>query len=141
MTYLINFELGDWSRDGHNISEKYTVKSNKPVTDVREAHFACCSKLGFDPGEMCCEYEQFTLTESQFEQLLELKVIDAADKEVYDVEFGPEDLLNIWLKLLMLADPELQLVYDPEAVADLHFYGSDSRGRHLHTPGYGLFMP
>jgi len=37
--YLVQFPVGDWSGDGHNRCDYFFVFSDKPVRDVREAHY------------------------------------------------------------------------------------------------------
>ena len=37
--------IGDWSGDGHGHCEWFTVRSNKPLEDVRKAHFHGCADV------------------------------------------------------------------------------------------------
>jgi len=132
--HRIEFPIGDWSDDGHGKCRNYVVVSNHPVERLREAHFACTDKLGIDIGSMCSEYEEFSITEELQEKLTSLGV----DPSLKDDPV--RSLLRIWLELLMKTDPELVLEVEVEPdLPEIQFYGFDENGRHLQTPGYGMF--
>lgn len=64
-SYHVEFELGDWSGDGHNQSESYIMVSNKPIEHLRELHFSCPERFGFEIGDICSEYED-TQVDTEF---------------------------------------------------------------------------
>lgn len=130
--------VGDWSGDGHERSYEPLIFSNKPVEEVREAHFAIKEKLGFDIEAMCAEYGDDVPKREQWDALRALGVEVPEDPESV---WTPDIMADCWLALLMLADPGLQLKYrrEPEA-QPLQFCGNDDKGRHIKTIGYGLFM-
>lgn len=224
--YTIKFELGDWSQDGHNQSVVYTVRSNKPVNEVREAHFrgdALLTEMGrFEISDICGDMSYTTdqeliwletlsalgifnaenellgeffneiyerLTDESKETLgSDDEYLELADEDDYEKLIDEETLVKIWAAILMNADDTLELEvigsdaeldetpialltrnpeviqiirdalklipdtitgggmdilreaasYVPEKVESLHFYGFDSKDRHLSTPGYGL---
>lgn len=142
--YQIKFTLGDYSRDGHGMSDDYIVESNKPVEHLRELHFSCIKTLDFDIGDMCREYGENQLAESIFDILKEHKILD--DECLYYLETNdfviedPDELLGIWLSVLIYLDPTLTLlVKTPDEIPSMHFYGYDEKKRHLNNPGYGLY--
>ena len=52
----------------------------------------------------------------------------------------PDELLGIWLSVLIYLDPSLTLlVKTPDEIPSMHFYGYDEKKRHLNNPGYGLY--
>jgi len=140
--YLIEFPIGDWSKDGHSKCDNYLIKSEKPVQDVREAHFRAPDALGFEIGTICGEYD---------ERSLETEVVDKLREIGYDFEsFGKEidedgnpdwlssdQVVDIWTYLLNHIDPSLNL--ERLVGATVNFYGVDEQKRHLKVPGYGLF--
>ena len=142
--YDIKFTLGDYSRDGHGMSDDYIVESNKSVEHLRELHFSCINELGFDIGDMCRDYGENQLSESIFDILKENKILD--DESLYLLEFNdfvitdPDELLGIWLSILIYLDSSLTLlVKTPDEIPSMHFYGYDEKKRHLNNPGYGLY--
>ena len=142
--YDIKFTLGDYSRDGHGQFDDYIVESNKPVEHLRELHFSCIETLGFDIGDMCKDYEDNQLDESIFDILREHNILD--DESLYLLQTNeytiedPDELLGIWLSVLIHLDPSLTLlVKTPDEIPSMHFYGYDEKRRHLNNPGYGLY--
>lgn len=66
-----------------------------------------------------------------------------------------EGMLAVWLLMLRAIDPKLKVEvlthgmsnyevkykgYPYEHVGTMHFYGVDDKGRHLYTPGYGVWQ-
>lgn len=77
------------------------------------------------------------------------------DNSQYFTIFYPDEMLNIWLSILNVIDPTLKLEvaseamssyyikykgYPHEPVGNINFYGQDDKGRHLDTPGYGIWQ-
>ena len=54
--YQFKLPIGDWSSDGHCVCEYYLVSSNRPVEEVREAHYKINEKTGIDIESECSEY-------------------------------------------------------------------------------------
>jgi hypothetical protein len=138
--YLINFKIGDYSKDGHEKMESYLVQSKKPVLDIRAAHFKANDVLGFDIGSICEEYEKNSLDSEVTKKLKELNYdmesFDEFDDEDNPVELWPEKVLDIWLFLLNNVDKELELKYlKLPCINDNHAHD----GKELSSPGYGCF--
>ena len=62
-------------------------------------------------------------------------LLDVVDGDPLPVD----DMAELWLALLQLADPELQLEIVPDTIPMLSFSGRDEQGRHIGEVGYGLF--
>lgn len=135
LKYTIEFPIGDWSDDGHGKCEYFLVKSNKPVEEVREIHFN--SKV--DIGSICSECDESELKDYEHNKLIELGY-EYEDKscEKYKMIF-PKEMLRIWMFLLMYSDKDLKLELIEEEYSTINFYGYNEDGKHLETPGYGLF--
>lgn len=114
--YVINFEIGDWSRDGHNQSEKFNIESNKPVEELREAHFLCKEKHGFDIGDICSKYKDNDAS-IFYNELKEIGIdlAEYAEKEELDEEYEygdetafkfytPQGIARLWIDILMKID-------------------------------------
>lgn len=145
--YKMKLTLGDWSGDGHSISKTYICSSNKPVEDVREAHFKFEDLFGFEIGSLCQEYGESWLSKDIYYKLQDILKWDDDEGLTEDwwdendnrYHTEPDELVWIWIKCLEAADNELTLKIVDDSIPSLHFYGVDSASRHLHTPGYGLF--
>lgn len=116
---LVDIVIGDWSKDGHNQSDKFTFDINCTVKEMQEAYKASCEKFGFqfhradtyagrntnftgvdNPICICHEYE---------DNIIPVEVIDILEKNGYDDEDvgylrredghvdGPEHLVSILL--------------------------------------------
>ena len=59
--YLTNFEVGDWSEDGHGKCDDFLVFSKRPVQSIREAHFKCKDMYGIKIGKICNKDNKFRL--------------------------------------------------------------------------------
>ena len=141
MTYMIRFPIGDWSGDGHEKCEYFNVQSNYPVQHLREAHFKAPKVVGFDIGSICHEYEDGTLSDDVIEKLnaINLKPEDYGEEYQGNYSMYPDGMVNLWLDILCHIDPALKLELVKTEAEPINFYGFDDQGRHLKTPGYGLF--
>jgi hypothetical protein len=150
-TYLVKFVLGDWSNDGHGRYDETVVKSTKPVEYLRELHFKCIEELGIDPGKWAKEYENNFIPDDQIEALVKAGIdVGFIDYSLYRHEEGeyegqyavedPKGIVNLWLDCLNLIDKDVDFQVIKDTIPTMHFYGFDSKKRHLNTPGYGLFF-
>lgn len=144
LIYVIEFLIGDPSGDGHNNCEHFKVKSNKPVQEVRKAHFRDKEVLGFEIGDICNEACDSALEKEVVEKLKELnydfKLIEDNGgyyEGEYDLSWHPEAILDIWLFLLMQIDPELTLTVIEEMVVTI--MGRNEESKYLEAPGYGIY--
>jgi len=147
--HTIKFQLGDWSKDGHNQHLDIFVTSNKPVADVREAYFTAVTKTGFDFGaEVCKDYEESTIPEHHADTLTKLGW-EFSDYEKNELETegrcylqgGTQGYLEILLWYLKLGDLELTLTVNEviDTTPTFHFSGYDEKKRHIPMLAYGMF--
>jgi hypothetical protein len=130
----IKFPIGDWSGDGHGRCEYFLATTPEKIKDVREAHFAAPRIIGFEIGDICKDYGDSEIDEDIQEKLGE--IFPAWSDE--NIE-NPESLFILWISLLNHIDPRLMLTPVVDDAEEINFYGRDDKGRHLDTPGYGLF--
>ncbi len=79
---------------------------------------------------------------------------ESLENEQFLIISSPKEMLKIWLTCLKVIDKSLDLEISSEAMSScfikykgyphqpedsIHFYGYDSQGRHLKTPGYGIW--
>lgn len=135
----IEFPIGDWSDDGHGKCETFLVDSNVSVETLRELHFLAPEQLGFEIGSICQDYGDCTISQEVLAKLktfLTEELYEKAAEEYVDAE----SLCKIWLACLMQIEPTVHLSIVPTPSREsINFYGHDAKGRHLKTPGYGLF--
>ena len=134
MIYEIIFELGDWSKDGHNQSDKFKIKSNKPVEELRELHFKFCEQH-FEIGDMCSEYQEYGLSDEIEAKLDSLNI----SYKNFEEDVSAESLLIIWLNCLKYIDNTFEYYIIEDDTPTMHFYGFDNKGRHVDVPGYDLY--
>ena len=136
--YQFIMSIGDWSEDGHGKSEDFLVTANKPVQNVREAHYLIKEKTDIDIESLCSEYEDNVVPDDIAEQLLERGF--QLERLAGTWVLTPALMASLWAYLLCEADPELKLrIQEPPQIETLHFYGKDEKGRHISQVGYGLF--
>lgn len=141
--YLFTLPIGDWSDDGHGECDYYHIESNKPVEEVREAHFKIRDVTGIDIHEIANEYEV-----SYFDD--EHPVIEYINNKInaskslkecaQECSMTSKTMAELWVLLLQDADPTLELkMVEQNKVPMLSFYGFDKKGRHISFVGYGTF--
>lgn len=140
--------VGDWSGDGHEKCNNYTIESNKPVKEVAVAYFKSReANDGFDIGKICGDYEDHTLHDWQIEAIQKMGVepsehIDNAKWMMTD------DVINLWMAFLNKIDPDLKLTISEEPrfpyIYNWSFGVTDddylkNLEKEFNTPGYGCF--
>lgn len=58
---LIKTVIGDWSQDGHNMTETKTFLSNLTALEIQEAYIAGCKKIGGNIADYVSAYEAQTV--------------------------------------------------------------------------------
>lgn len=142
-------QVGDWSKDGHGKSSDILVNvlSEHSIEQIREAYFDSQEAVGFNLADICADDGDSFIQDSAL-----VEVLDFLNKEGYDklhkaikAEEGfmdPYLFAELTVAVLMTTDPSLNLLVTPprrQKPPTLHFFGSDSKGRHIPQLGYGLF--
>jgi hypothetical protein len=137
----IRFPIGDWSDDGHGKCDYFFATTPLSVQDVREAHFVAPSVIGFDIGCLYAKYREGSLSQEIENKISEILPDTSGLKYDWREEdlSPPESLFFLWISLLNEINPALELTPMVSDYEDINFYGRDEQGRHLSTPGYGLF--
>lgn len=138
--------VGDWSGDGHGINRQYVVEYTGTIEQAREAHFNSRNVVGVNIDKLCEDYEDSRLPDD-FRALVIAQgwEIEDYDRDALmdadeDVHLGADDIAMIWVGVLNLTDPSLDMKIIPEEkMPTLHFYGFDAKKRHISFVGYGVF--
>lgn len=133
--HVFEIHLGDWSGDGHGLTEKYRINSNKPVAEVREAFYKAVQTLPplLNPTKFCNAYEDSELP-------ADVRAAALKAGFAFSESLTPDELLTYVLWFICKGDVTLQLAkLENERVDTLHFYGDDEKNRHIDFFGYGLF--
>ena len=134
--------VGDWSHDGHSMTEVVSVASNLTRDQLIEAYKAGVAAVGLDPQEeVACDYEENWVTIDQWRKL---EASGMALKDVFgdksclefkeakrNVEIGeqftlyPEDFVRMWMFVANKGNPDLryEIRLDDPAVINIGGYG------------------
>lgn len=124
------FTVGDWSCDGHNQSDNFVIETNVTVEQVRTA-YGSLNKLPMNFDSWFENYEDRQITLEQFEELK--KVLPSADKYFDEykgkqsLQNGPEGYVNLWMDLIRVVDPTIELTLVNEGL------------KTINGGGYGLY--
>lgn len=136
--YKFTLPIGDWSDDGHCRCSWYTVQSNVPVEEVREAFFKAKQITHITPENICCNYED---SEIKKEQYLALGLPEKNYITYLDYEEDGYTTGNLFAQLvldyIMFHNPSITLELIPD-LPMLPFYGYDQHNRHISSFGYGI---
>ena len=126
MKFQTTFEIGDWSHDGHCISEDVVVKHNKTYNCIRDHYRMAQKEHGIDFETLCEDYDDSTIKFGDLEKLVELGII--SQDEVEDDEYwvqGAKDFVRLYLEYTKTYLNTLEYKF-----VDVH---------KVHLGGYGLF--
>jgi hypothetical protein len=139
-SYDITLEVGDWSNDGHNQSEKFTIACNAPMAAVKDAYNKGTALLGFDFVKECCvEYEESSIETEKVKKLAEFGIVeywngkDGVEDEnriTHDENFHIDELMSdtwcrLYMKIVQLGEPWIRYEF--------------VKGEWIDIGGYGLF--
>ena len=141
---IIQFDIGDWSKDGHGMSDSFSIISNLDVTVLRAAHLKFKKLYGVSIEDIC--YDSSRIEESLYTTLY---LLDILNKSKYPspaginwksnaYKFGyyigePKDILDIWLNCLKLVEPTFEYTMQK---SERMVTFSDTV---INCPGYGLY--
>jgi hypothetical protein len=146
MALQFKIDIGDWSRDGHNMSESFTVEADAAdIYEVRQAYAAAAkAHPRLDPSTLCSEYEESTIPLDIYKELTKLGCpVLGADPEDDDITVyvdGPSAFaeLVVWFINLGAGRSMCKLVED--SIESLHGPLTKNGKKYLNVSfGYGLF--
>lgn len=120
--YTYNVTIGDWSIDGHRITESFRIMTSIDDAGLKEVKKEVLATTGIDIDRLCEEYEDNSLPVEVIDKLNSLGI------ECEDDYLTPKEYLDIILKLMSKIGDFYYTVLpdDPECYS-------------LRGLGYGLF--
>ena len=153
---IYKLELGDWSEDGHKISEAFLFDCNYDIHMIRQAYKDSCKKLGvtFNYNEdytglglgygserqVWTEYEESSISETAFEILNNFNCFDEVEWFEEDGAYyvnGSKDSAKLIMNFIALSMPEdfrYKLTREPR-VESINSWNDELSQQF----GYGLF--
>ena len=117
MDNLIRLVVGDWSGDGHNITDTSFMKSNLTYIEISSAYRKGSEILGFNLKEDCChEYEDslllgehiFALRANGIDIKFDGRHEDPMEDEEEGVRLMSEEFVEIYLEICKLGNPDFK---------------------------------
>ena len=122
------YTLGDWSGDGHEKTEVFTLESSHESSELLNAYRKGVEIIGYDILEYAQEYEDFEIDPIAAESFEKLGVEFDMDGDVYYLHH--EIMLDAFIATIKQGDPTI-LIEIVDGDEDLvHTFGS---------MGYGCF--
>lgn len=125
-------QTGDWSLDGHNHVEKYTLSCNaKTIQDVRNAYYKAMRLIREDHHPHNIEFDFKTDTYQDFPKI---DMQEALSSGLWIAK------VTAWF--INQGDPKLECkVVNLKRLPTLHFVGYDTKHRHIPSIGYTILDP
>jgi hypothetical protein len=86
--YIFILPIGDWLADGHEICNYYMCEANKPVEEIREAHYRIKETTGVDIEKICSLSGNDSVDIELFKYLNYLGFYECYKDHVTEVIFG-----------------------------------------------------
>lgn len=145
--------LGDWSEDGHGISDEVIVHVNYSVTDVQNAYKAACKKTGISFNHN----DDFTEIERDYDERRKYHIATEYEQGLWDFSGEVADILalhrvppptddgdpieeyvKLWFNFVRIILPDLSYTIDePEDIPAINGYWNNNLNVQF---GYGLYQ-
>lgn len=137
--HLIYLVIGDWGGDGHDLTEKMLVRSNKNHHQLQQAFKAGVEQLGFDITKFCSDFEEDKVPAFIWNKMLELREVwepwgnyfipsETEPTGGGEVQIDKEFFTVVYLTTCKIGDESLQ------------FELCDDDTPEIYIGGYGLFL-
>ena len=117
--HLIDLVVGDYSGDGHNMTETVTVKCNLTKEALLEVNK---SPLIREFLRQCSSYQEDKLTDGFIDKLEKVRIL------IDDPCMDSQSFVSLYMNLVYIYNPELKWEFLPQ-------------NKKLEIGGYGLFEP
>lgn len=133
MNKIINLVVGDWSGDGHEKREIFTIRCNIDSKSLKEAYFLGTQIIGFDLSkEVAWDYQDSIISKKHLEILQRhgqnWDWDSLKDPDDDEIEIVCDDYVDIWMFIASLGNPHICYEVVP------------STENSIYIGGYGLFF-
>ena len=99
LNHMIEIEVGDYSKDGHNQSDIVYIKSNYSGAEIDAAFARLNSKTGIDFQNICDDYEDSVIHEADLEKFIKHGFLTQEEIDEYkeDGEYHIDDARDLAL--------------------------------------------
>lgn len=134
----ITLVVGDWSHDGHNMTQNFIIRCNLTVKELDKAYKAGVKKVKVDLTEdVARDYEDYVLSKADAQKFAKTgfefteKLFEPSEDEdgAYNIVFGCESFGALWLHIAKVGNPKLK------------WQEADEERATINIGGYGLFTP
>lgn len=149
MFNMMKLVVGDWSNDGHGMSEFVYFNCNMPEHEVKKAYLEAVAKCGVglhDPrkGEdhvaICSEYEERTIPLIYKEQLekagVDFSIVGGIEEAGSWCDFSEKAIAQIFLQLVKTVRPDFKYEIVNDQVPCINGFWSKDFNLGF---GYGVF--
>lgn len=134
LPHLINLIVGDWSHDGHSMTETITISCNLDKKETVKAYKKGTKKVGFDlTDDVCSDYEDMSVDPEVIKKMREagIRVEDFIkqyeDDSSWSFEYDATSFAEVWLQIARLGNPDLEY--------EINVHDSPN----INIGGYGLY--
>jgi hypothetical protein len=105
--YEITLVIGDWSGDGHEMTQRIAYVTNRPRGAIEKAYRMGTKEIGFDLSEECKAYQNDLLEVSRAKTLNDAgwKWKDQVGSALFSMT--PEMFADAWMFIAKLGDSNL----------------------------------
>ncbi len=135
---IIEFVIGDWSRDGHEKTVEYYIETSFSAEEIENIYAEAVDSLEFDLLDFCNDYAENEISKEILDPVLlkinfdRKEIIDEDDLDSTDFEEDPyyylwhDSYFEIYLAMIKYARPDIDLKR------------VEAKGQ-IQLGGYGLF--
>ena len=113
LEHQINLVMGDWSHDGHCMSETVTIRTNLSSDELIDAYEKGSKQVEFDlTGDVAADYEEYSFPDEFIEKLqpFGFKADEFLEQPYVDDSWAVSGnaFWRIWLFIAKIGDPSLE---------------------------------
>tara|TARA_R100000951_G_scaffold114921_1_gene121355 strand:+ start:1635 stop:2186 length:552 start_codon:yes stop_codon:yes gene_type:complete len=105
--YRFSLPIGDWSQDGHNMCDYFTIKSNVPVKYCIDPYIQACQIYEID--KLCSKLGEDTIDEDDVNFLVDEGFDRSLFPEFDSGMITTENLARIVITSIMIINPSIKL--------------------------------
>lgn len=135
----INLIVGDWSHDGHSMTDTIAIKSNLTKEEIKNAYKQGVKTIGIDLSkDICTEYDVCSISKEQFDKFISLGFVPSWMKK-YKPERLAKEFSKIDLDFIGEFFVEMYLFTVKLGNSDFEYEIEDECENEINIGGYGLF--